>query len=221
MRRQSEHMGDYRAALQRLIAAGLAYRCFRTRKEVLNAIVSAPHGAGEVFRGGPLPAEEERARVLAGEPYAWRLYLDAALQSLPGRVLAFAEEGCGPDGERGEQVARPERLGDIVLARKDVGVAYHLAVVVDDALQGVTQVVRGNDLFEATHAQRLLQAVLGLPTPTYHHHPLILGHDGKRLAKRNGARSLAELRDCGVAAPRTADEARDLALSGLALSADA
>ena len=221
VRRQSEHMADYRAALHRLIDRGLAYRCFRTRRDVLDAIASAPHSAGEVFRGGPVSSGEEQARLEAGEPYAWRMSLDLALEILREAPLSFVEQGEGPAGERGTQKARPERLGDIVLARKDVGVAYHLAVVVDDALQGVTHVVRGNDLFEATHVQRLLQALLSLPTPTYAHHPLILGPDGRRLAKRNGARGLAELRGLGVAPPRTAQEAHDLAASRVALSADA
>ena len=219
VRRQSEHMVDYRAALQRLIDAGLAYRCFRTRREVLEAIASAPHGPVEVFRGAALPQREEMARIAAGHPFAWRLSLEAAQAALGEGfdALAFYEEGEGSAGERGEQVALPARLGDVVLARKDVGVAYHLAVVVDDALQGVTHVIRGTDLFEATHIQRLLQALLVLPTPRYRHHPLIAGPGGKRLAKRDGALSLAELRDLGAPAPRSAAQARDLASSGVAL----
>ncbi len=229
MRRQSDHMGTYRSALQTLIDAGLAYRCFRTRREVLEAMTSAPHGPGEgaegtVFRGGPLAPEEEAARVAAGEAFAWRLSLDQARARLGGwSGLGFEEQSQGPNGEHGLQTAAPERLGDIVLARKDGGVAYHLAVTVDDALQGVTHVIRGDDLFEATHVQRLLQALLGLPTPAYRHHPLVLGPDGSRLAKRNGARSLADLRQAGVAAPRTADAARALArdLAGVALAGDA
>ena len=199
VRRQSEHLDDYAAALERLRARGLAYRCFRTRREVAQAAASAPHGPEPAFRGGPLPPAEEARRLEAGEPFAWRLSLDAARAELGASwgALAFTEEGSGPDGA-GRIPARPERLGDVVLARRDVGVAYHLAVVVDDARQGVTHVVRGEDLQEAAHGQRLLQALLGLPEPTYRHHPLLLGPDGKRLAKRDGAGSLAALRAAGV-----------------------
>ena len=205
VRRQSEHLDDYAAAVDRLRARGLVYRCFRTRREVAQAAASAPHGSGDAgvapaFRGGPLPSAEEARRLEAGEPFAWRLSLDAARAALGPAwdALAFTEEGAGPDG-RGRIAAQPERLGDMVLARRDVGVAYHLAVVVDDAMQGVTHVIRGEDLQEAAHGQRLLQALLGLPEPTYRHHPLLLGPDGKRLAKRNGAEPLAALRDAGVA----------------------
>jgi glutamyl-Q tRNA(Asp) synthetase len=205
VRRQSEHMADYRAALDRLRAAGMVYRCFRTRREVLDEIGRAPHGPGEgpqgqVFRGAPLPADEEASRLAAGEPYAWRLSLDAAARTLGGETLTFTEEGRGPNGEHGLIVAQPERLGDVVLARKDVGVAYHLAVVVDDALQGVSHVIRGQDLHEAAHIQRLLQALLGLPTPVYRHHGLLLAPDGKRLAKRDRAETLRDLRARGMTA---------------------
>ena len=202
VRRQSEHMADYEAALDRLRAAGLLYRCFRTRREVAEAITAAPHGPGEAAapRPGPLAPDEETARLARGEPFAWRLSLDAARAALGEgwNRLAFWEEGQGPGGERGTIVVDPARHGDVVLARKDVGVAYHLAVVVDDALQGVTHVVRGEDLFEAAHIQRLLQALLGLPTPVYRHHRLLLGPDGRRLAKRTGAPSLQALRQTGT-----------------------
>ena len=194
VRRQSEHLEDYAKALRELGERGLIYRCFRTRREVADAIASAPHGAMEVFRGAPLPADEEEARVEAGEPFAWRLSLDAAERTLGGfDRLTFQNNG--------ETVqARPELGGDVVLARKDVGVAYHLAVVVDDALQGVTQVIRGEDLFEATHVQRLLQALLGLPVPAYRHHRLLTGPDGRRYAKRDKAETLRELRARGMTA---------------------
>lgn len=195
VRRQSEHLDDYQAALARLEADGLTYRCFRTRKEVAQAMASAPHGPMEVFRGGPLPAEEEARRLAAGEAFAWRLSLDAAARRLGGfERLSFVEEG------EGVVAIRPELGGDVVLARKDVGVAYHLAVVVDDALQGITHVIRGRDLFEATHVQRLLQALLGLPEPTYRHHALLVGPDGKRFAKRDRAETLRSLREGGVSA---------------------
>jgi glutamyl-Q tRNA(Asp) synthetase len=200
VRRQSEHMADYEAALSRLREAGLLYRCFRTRREVMEAAASAPHGPAEVFVGAPLPAAEEEALLAEGRPFAWRLSMRAAKEAL-GEAwddLTFEEEGEGPDGERGTILAEPGLHGDVVLARKDVGVAYHLAVVVDDALQGITHVIRGQDLFEAVHVQRLLQVLLGLPEPTYRHHPLLLGPDGKRLAKRNGAEALRDLRARGV-----------------------
>jgi glutamyl-Q tRNA(Asp) synthetase len=207
-RRQSEHMADYQAALDSLRDRGLLYRCFRTRREVLDEIGRAPHGPGEgpeglVFRGAPLPADEEARRLEAGEAFAWRLSLDAAAEALGEDgwgALVFREEGCGPLGEHGLIQARPERLGDVVLARKDVGVAYHLAVTVDDALQGVTHVIRGQDLFEAAHIQRLLQALLGLPTPVYRHHGLLLAPTGERLAKRDRAETLREIRARGVTA---------------------
>jgi glutamyl-Q tRNA(Asp) synthetase len=156
-----------------------------------------------VFRGAPLPEAEEARRLEAGEPYAWRLSLDAARETLGENgwdALYFREEGRGPNGEHGLIQARPELAGDVVLARKDVGVAYHLAVVVDDALQGISHVIRGHDLFEASHIQRLLQALLGLPTPDYRHHGLLLGDDGKRLAKRDRAETLREIRAQGVSA---------------------
>ncbi|HEX3363861.1 tRNA glutamyl-Q(34) synthetase GluQRS [Phenylobacterium sp.] len=199
VRRQSDHVADYGATLRDLSERGLTYRCFRTRREVAEAIESAPHGALEAFRGAPLPPDEEARRVEAGEPYAWRLSLDAAERALGGfSALTFVEEAEGPDGEHGLVQARPQLGGDVVLARKDVGVAYHLAVVADDALQGVTHVIRGRDLFEATHVQRLLQALLALPTPAYRHHRLLTGPDGKRFAKRDGAQTLRELRAKGM-----------------------
>lgn len=194
VRRQSEHMADYEAALNRLRDRGLVYRCFRTRREIAEAIGSAPHGAVmEAWRGGPLPPEEEAKRE--GEAFAWRLSLDAAERALGGfSGLTFTDAG------RGVVQARPELGGDVVLARKGLGVAYHLAVVVDDALQGVTDVIRGEDLFEATHVQRLLQALLELPTPAYRHHRLLTDASGKRFAKRDKAETLAEIRTRGVTA---------------------
>jgi glutamyl-Q tRNA(Asp) synthetase len=201
VRRQSDRMADYGAALRDLSERGLTYRCFRTRREVADAIESAPHGAMEAFRGASLAPEEEARRVEAGEPYAWRLSLSAAERALGGfGDLSFCEEGQGPDGEHGVIAARPEIGGDVVLARKDVGVAYHLAVVTDDALQGVTHVIRGRDLFQAAHVQRLLQALLALPTPVYRHHRLLAGPDGKRFAKRDGAQTLRSLRGSGMTA---------------------
>ncbi len=166
-------------------------------------IGQAPHGPGPApFRGGPLPAADEAARLARGEAFAWRLSLEAAQERLGGRWegLWFEEQGRGPGGETGAVRADPARSGDVILARKDLGVAYHLAVVVDDAWQGVSHVIRGEDLFEAAHVQRLLQALLGLPTPVYRHHRLLLRPDGKRFAKRDTAETLRELRARGVSA---------------------
>lgn len=194
VRRQSEHLADYAAALDRLRARGLLYRDFRTRREAAQAAASAPHGCETAFRGGPPPQAEEAERLARGEPFAWRLSLPQARELLGAGYdrLAYL------DLDAGEALARPDTAGDVVLARKDVGVAYHLACVVDDALQGVTHVIRAEDLREAVHVQRLLQALLDLPTPAYRHHPLVLDPDGRRLAKRDGALALAELRQQGV-----------------------
>ncbi|MDB5449717.1 MAG: glu [Phenylobacterium sp.] len=201
VRRQSEHMEDYGRALRDLAERGLLYRCFRTRREIAEEIERAPHGAMEVFRGQPLAPQDEARRLQAGDAYAWRLSLEAAERTLGGFAgLGFVEEGEGPNGEHGEVQARPELGGDVVLARKDVGVAYHLAVVVDDALQGVSHVIRGQDLFEAAHVQRLLQALLASPTPVYRHHRLLTGPDGRRFAKRDRAQTLRDLRAQGVGA---------------------
>jgi glutamyl-Q tRNA(Asp) synthetase len=202
VRRQSEHLVDYAAALERLRAEALVYRCFKTRREVLDDIGRAPHGAAPVYVGALLPPDEETVRLEAGEPFAWRLSLEAARRRLgPAfEALGFMEEGRGPKGEHGPRTARPERAGDVILARKGLGVSYHLAVTVDDALQGTTHVVRGWDLFEAVHSQRLLQALLNLPTPTYHHHRLLLRPDGQRFAKRDQAETLADIRARGVSA---------------------
>lgn len=203
VRRQSEHLADYHAAIKALRQRGLVYRCFKTRKEL--DIGRAPHEPAVPYVGAPLDADDEAERLARGEAFAWRLSLAAAREALGGfETLTFLEEGAGPHGETGLIQAMPETAGDIVLARKDVGVAYHLAVVHDDALQGVTHVVRGQDLFEAAHIQRLLQALLDLPTPIYRHHGLLVGPDGRRYAKRDKAETLRELRAAGV----TADELR-------------
>ena len=200
VRRQSEHLGDYREALEQLKAQGLLYRCFKTRKE-LAEIQSAPHALPEVFRGEALHPREEDRFLDEGRPYAWRLSLDAARAKVGNWAgLTFVEEG------RGAVRAQPELAGDVVLARKDVGVAYHLAVVVDDALQAITHVIRGEDLFEATHIQRLLQELLGLPTPVYRHHRLLVSADGKRFAKRDKSQTLREVRAGGVTAEQLRSE---------------
>jgi glutamyl-Q tRNA(Asp) synthetase len=196
VRRQSEHMSDYAAALETLNRMGLLYRCFRTRQEVLDEIARAPHGPVEAFTGAPLPPAEEAARLAAGEPFAWRLSLEAARARLGAdwNALTFT------DLDHGVTPARPQTAGDVVLARKDLGVAYHLASVVDDALQGVTHVIRGEDLAEAAHIHRLLQVLLGLPEPVYRHHRLLTGPDGKKFSKRDHAQSLRDIRESGVSA---------------------
>jgi glutamyl-Q tRNA(Asp) synthetase len=196
VRRQSEHLTDYASVIDDLNRRGLLYRCFRTRKDILDAIGDAPHGPVEAARPGPHPADEEAALLAQGRAFAWRLSLDRAREALgevAWRALAFIEEGLGPNGERGLIRARPETAGDVVLARKDAGVAYHVAVTHDDALQGVTHVVRGEDLFEATHVQVLIQTLMGWPTPAYRHHRLLVGPDGRRYAKRDRSVTLAEL----------------------------
>ncbi|MCA6223458.1 MAG: tRNA glutamyl-Q(34) synthetase GluQRS [Phenylobacterium sp.] len=194
--RQSDREVAYTAALEQLAGAGLLYRCFRTRREVAEAMTRAPHGDEPVFFGLRLPEAEAAERAAAGEAFAWRLDVrEAARRAGP---LGFLETGFGPGGQTGWQAVLPESAGDVVLARKDIGVAYHLAVVVDDADQGVTTVVRGCDLFAATGIQRLLQVLLGLPEPVYRHHRLLVGPDGRRYAKRNRAETLQALRERGV-----------------------
>ncbi len=199
-RRQSEHLAEYAAVIDELNGRGLLYRCFRTRRDILDGIGDAPHGPVEAARPGPHPADEEAALLAEGRPFAWRLSLDRAREALGDawEALAFIEEGSGPDGERGRIGARPETAGDVVLARKDAGTAYHVAVTHDDARQGVSHVIRGEDLFEATHIQVLIQALMGWPTPTYRHHRLLAGPDGRRYAKRDRSVTLEQLRAGGM-----------------------
>ncbi len=194
VRRQSEHMADYEKVLQGLIDRQLVYRCFRTRKEIAEAIASAPHGeVEEAFRGEALPPDEETAKLKAGEAFAWRLSLKKARSALGPAYFALVFEN-----DTGPVRAEPERHGDVVLARKDFGASYHLSSVWDDALAGVTHVIRGEDLREAVHLHVLLQKLLDLPQPIYRHHRLILGEDGKRLAKRDEAATLRALREGGA-----------------------
>ena len=203
VRRQSDHLGDYAVVIERLSQRGLLYRCFRTRKEILDAIGDAPHGAMEAARPGPHSPQEETRLLHEGRAFAWRLSLDRAREVLgedQWNSLSFIEEGEGPNGETGVISVRPDAAGDVVLARKDTGVAYHLAVTHDDALQGISHVIRGVDLFEATHVQRLIQTLMGWPAPTYRHHRLITGPDGRRYAKRDQSVTLAELRAGGLTA---------------------
>jgi glutamyl-Q tRNA(Asp) synthetase len=182
-------------ALDQLAATGLAYPCFCTRADIASA-AAAPHGALSLYPGTcrDLPPAKAAARA-AVEPHATRLNAAAALR-LAGRLVWI-------EGET-ETPADPSIAGDIVLARKDIGVGYMLASVVDDAQQGVTDIVRGRDLLDSTPTQRLLQALLGLPAPRYHHHRLLLAPDGRRLAKRDKDETLAALRDAGVDGPALA-----------------
>ncbi len=204
VRRQSERSADYRVALEVLIAQDLVYPCFCTRGAIareIETIAAAPQGPdGPLYPGTcrHLTADERHVRVLAGQTYAVRLDINRAVDRLHGTELCFEETGQGPAGESGRIVAQPGVLGDVVLGRKDSGVSYHLAVVVDDADQGVSLVTRGDDLYSSAHVQRLLQALLDVPSPRYRHHPLIRDDAGRRLAKRDSARTLAALRATGV-----------------------
>ncbi len=204
-RRQSEHVEEYRAGLDRLAAAGFLYPCFCSRKEIQAEIaraVAAPHGP----EGPPYPGicrvlcdADRKARIAAGRPYALRLDV--------GRALAATGPLTWRDFDRGAVRAEPALLGDVVLGRRDAPASYHLAVTLDDHVQGVTLVTRGEDLFQATHIHRLLQALLGLRTPDYRHHRLFANSKGERLSKRDGAVTLAALRSAG----RTPAEIRAMA----------
>jgi glutamyl-Q tRNA(Asp) synthetase len=193
---QSRHLPEYRAVLDRLAGLGLLYPCFCTRADIARevaAIGHAPHGPDGLLYPGTcrrLSAADREARIAAGEPYALRLDMAAAMARLDA-PLTFEEEG------RGRLRCDPARFGDVVLARKDTPASYHLCVTHDDALQGVTLVTRAEDLLPATDLHRLLQALLGWPEPYYRHHPLLLGADGKRLSKRDNAPTLAALRQAG------------------------
>ncbi|NIJ39600.1 glutamyl-Q tRNA(Asp) synthetase [Sphingopyxis panaciterrae] len=192
--RQSARLGTYAAALDDLRARSLVYPCFCTRADIA-ASLAAPHGAPDGSAGARYPGtcrglgEAERERRRAAEPHCWRLDIErAAARAGP---LVWEEQG------QGARTANPLAHGDIVLARKDAPASYHLASTLDDAAMGVTHVVRGADLIASTDVHRLLQALLGLPTPLYRHHALVCGADGKRLAKRDAAASLAGLRAAG------------------------
>jgi glutamyl-Q tRNA(Asp) synthetase len=195
VRRQSDHLTDYRAALDRLLDIGVVYPCFCTRKDIQREIERAghaPHGReGLIYPGTcrELADSERRAQMASGKSHAMRL------------DVGQASARCGPlyfeDRAWGRIAVDPLGDGDVVVARKDIGTSYHLSVVVDDALQGVSCVTRGKDLLDATHIHRLLQTLLDLPAPEYAHHELMVGRDGKRLAKRDKAMTLAALRQSG------------------------
>jgi glutamyl-Q tRNA(Asp) synthetase len=209
--RQSQRLAHYQAAVDTLAAAQLLYPCFCTRRQIAAEIAQAaqaPHGASAGIYPGTcrgMSLSERAHRIASGELHVLRL--DVAAATARVGALSFMELGSGPRGESGKITADPAILGDIVLARRDAGAAYHLAVVVDDAFQQVSLVTRGNDLHAATHVQRLLQALLGLPEPRYAHHRLILDAQGNKLSKRDGPVTLRDLRGRGMSA---ADVRREL-----------
>lgn len=194
-RRQSDHMEDYAAALTRLDELGVIYPCFCTRSEIRIEIKhanEAPQGPdGPVYPGTcrELAFDERKQLILMGKPHAWRLDIARALE-ITG-PLEWTDRGAGV------QAADPTSAGDVIVARKDVPTSYHLSVTIDDYLQGVTLVTRGDDLFHASGIHRVLQALLGLEPPVWHHHPLITDSNGVRLAKRNRAMTLRSLRRAG------------------------
>ncbi len=207
VRRQSEHFDDYRAAFQRLKGRGLVYPCFCSRRDIATAVTCREVEAGQPWPRDPdgaplysgtcriLSLPEIERRIAAGEPHAWRLD-QVALQRLMLGPYSYGR--FDREGREERVVTDPWRWGDAVIVRKDTPTSYHLSVVVDDALQGVTHVVRGQDLEAATDLHVLLQAILGLPTPLYHHHGLLLDPEGDKLAKSRQSQSLAELRAAGV-----------------------
>jgi len=199
VRKQFEHLEDYRRALDRLEAMAVVYPCFCTRREIRDEIARAG-GAPHALSGPPYPgtcrALDRRQRIekqRSGVDYALRLDLDRAL-ALTGALEWIEEAGDGPH----RRLADPAPLGDVVLARKDVPTSYHLAVTVDDAIQGVTLVTRGEDLATATHVHRVLQALLNLPTPRYRHHELVTDAAGRRLSKRDRALTIRAMRASGI-----------------------
>jgi glutamyl-Q tRNA(Asp) synthetase len=208
VRRQSEHMDAYRAQLDRLIAEGLVYPAFMSRGE-MRAHIAEAQSAGEKWPTDPdgaplypeadclLSSRERKRRIQSGAPFAWRLDMARALARVP-QALSWQEDGRGPAGETGVVRADPAAWGDVILARREMPTSYHLSVVTDDALQGITDVVRGRDLFHATSVHRLLQELLGFPAPRYFHHDLVLDESGRKLSKSHGDTSLSALRAQGT-----------------------
>jgi glutamyl-Q tRNA(Asp) synthetase len=204
VRRQSEHLADYRQAIAKLSAQGLVYPSFESRAEIARLVAQReahapwprdPDGAPLYPGAAKLLSPDERARWLDA-PSAQRL--DMAAACARAGEFDWIECGEGPDGETGMVAARPQAWGDVILARKETPTSYHLSVVIDDALQGVTEVVRGQDLFWSTSVHRLLQRQLGLPQPAYRHHRLILDGEGRKLSKSTQATGLRELRAAGA-----------------------
>ena len=212
VRRQSEHLAEYVQALEKLIALDLVYPAFESRAEIAGMVAerekqapwpSDPDGVPLYPGTARALSQAERARLIrSGAPYALRL--DMAAACLRVGELSWHELGEGPKGETGQVAAAPAAWGDVILARKEMLTSYHLSVVVDDARQGVSEVVRGQDLFWSTGIHRLLQELLGLPQPAYRHHRLILDDAGQKLSKSTKATGLRELRAQGA----TPDEVR-------------
>ena len=206
VRRQSEHLADYRAALDELAARGLIYPAFESRAEIARLLAERevlalwprdPDGVPLYPGVAKSLSSEARARLIeSGVAYALRLDMSAA--SAQAGEVGWIELGEGPAGETGAMAARPEAWGDVILGRKETPSSYHLSVVIDDALQGVTDVVRGQDLFWSTSVHRLLQRLLGLSLPRYRHHPLIRDDAGRKLSKSSAATGLRELRRQGA-----------------------
>ena len=206
VRRQSEHLARYRAAVEKLSAQGLIYPAFESRAEIARLVAQReaeapwprdPDGAPLYPGAAKSLAPDVRSRLVEeGTPYALRLDLPAACRDV--QDLTWSEHGEGPGGETGIVAARPEAWGDVILARKETPTSYHLSVVIDDALQGVTDVVRGRDLFWSTSVHRLLQHLLGIQPPGYRHHRLIIDMSGQKLSKSTGATGLRELRGQGA-----------------------
>lgn len=207
VRRQSDHFSDYKAALSELRKLGLLYPAFMSRSEIQDRVRTAestgqpwprdPDGAPHYPGDDRNLANAERdRRIASGAPHGWRLDMKAALGGL-GMTLSWSEDGAGPNGETGVITADPAAWGDVLLARRDIPASYHLAVTVDDDIQEITDIVRGQDLFAATSVHRLLQQLLGLPVPRYRHHSLILDANGRKLSKSDGATSIASLRQQG------------------------
>lgn len=197
VRRQSEHFETYANVLEALQQRGLVYRCFRTRREIAAALPAGadPETAG--YTGKPLADADTHARIEAGHPFAWRLSLAAARRYLGKRYDALSYTELTPAGPR-IIPADPAPFGDVVLARKDAPTSYHLACCHDDALQGITHVIRGEDIRAMTAVHVLLQALMDWPQPVYRFHPLVLGPDGRKLSKRAGDKGLYAWREGGM-----------------------
>lgn len=196
VRFQSQHFEEYDAAIIRLWDMGVLYRCFKTRKEMEEAALSAPHGFRDGIDGITISTQisqaEEEDRISSGEPFALRLSAQKAYDYLNQPKLFFHDE------IHDKTEVNPFINGDIILARKDNKASYHLCAVHDDALQGISHIIRGEDLLQATHIQIVLQKLLGFETPIYHHHALIKDENGMRLAKRDKSQTLRFLRENGI-----------------------